>query len=134
MSAFKSLADIKPLPIWEGILARVCEGREMTFAVAELDAGAVAARHQHPNEQVGPGSFSRARSTSRSAANVASSTRVIPTSFRLACRTKPLPALKAASSSDACLRRLATTGGTMNRWRQSRRSGRVSVEGLKVRN
>lgn len=53
MSAFKSLADMKPLPIWEGILARVCEGREMTFAVAELDAGAVAARHQHPNEQVG---------------------------------------------------------------------------------
>ena len=25
----------------------------MTFAVAELDAGAVAARHAHPNEQVG---------------------------------------------------------------------------------
>jgi quercetin dioxygenase-like cupin family protein len=53
MSAFKSLADMKPLPIWQGILARVCEGQEMTFAVAELDANAVAARHQHPNEQVG---------------------------------------------------------------------------------
>jgi quercetin dioxygenase-like cupin family protein len=25
----------------------------MTFAVAELDGGAVAARHQHPNEQLG---------------------------------------------------------------------------------
>ena len=25
----------------------------MTFAVVELDPGAVAARHQHPNEQVG---------------------------------------------------------------------------------
>lgn len=53
MSAFKSLSDIRPLPIWGGILARVCEGRQMTFAVAELDAGAVAARHQHSNEQVG---------------------------------------------------------------------------------
>ena len=53
MSAFKSLADLKPLPIWQGILARVCEGREMTFAVAELDADAVAARRQHPNEQIG---------------------------------------------------------------------------------
>jgi quercetin dioxygenase-like cupin family protein len=53
MSAFKSLADMKPLPIWQGILARVCEGQEITFAVAELDAHAVAARHQHPNEQVG---------------------------------------------------------------------------------
>ncbi|MEH2549907.1 quercetin dioxygenase-like cupin family protein [Bradyrhizobium sp. AZCC 2262] len=53
MSAFNSLAEMKPLPIWGGILARVCQGREMTFAVAELDAGAVAARHQHVNEQVG---------------------------------------------------------------------------------
>jgi quercetin dioxygenase-like cupin family protein len=53
MSAFNSLADMKPLSIWDGILARVCEGQEMTFAVAELDAGAVAARHQHVNEQVG---------------------------------------------------------------------------------
>jgi quercetin dioxygenase-like cupin family protein len=53
MSAFKSLADINPLPIWGGIVARVCEGRQMTFAVAELDAFAVAAMHQHSNEQVG---------------------------------------------------------------------------------
>ncbi|MGY4177742.1 quercetin dioxygenase-like cupin family protein [Bradyrhizobium sp. USDA 4518] len=53
MSAFKSLADMKPLPIWGGILARVCQGREMTFAVAELDPGAAATRHHHANEQVG---------------------------------------------------------------------------------
>lgn len=53
MSAFKSLAEMKPLPIWNGILARVCEGRQMTFAVAELEAGAVAERHQHQNEQLG---------------------------------------------------------------------------------
>lgn len=53
MSAFRALADIKPLPIWNGILARVVEGTEMTFAVVELDAHAVAALHQHPNEQIG---------------------------------------------------------------------------------
>ncbi|HUL74461.1 MAG TPA: cupin domain-containing protein [Vicinamibacterales bacterium] len=53
MSGFRTLDDIPPLPIWSGILARVVEGREMTFAVVELDANAVAARHQHPNEQIG---------------------------------------------------------------------------------
>jgi quercetin dioxygenase-like cupin family protein len=53
MSAFVSLAEMAPLPIWQGILARVVEGREMTFAVVELDAHAIAARHQHPNEQLG---------------------------------------------------------------------------------
>jgi quercetin dioxygenase-like cupin family protein len=53
MSAFVSLADIQPLPIWHGILARVAEGRELTFAVVELDPHAVAARHHHPNEQLG---------------------------------------------------------------------------------
>jgi quercetin dioxygenase-like cupin family protein len=53
VSAFRSLAAIAPLPIWSGILARRVEGREITFAVVELDPGAVAARHQHPQEQVG---------------------------------------------------------------------------------
>lgn len=53
MSAFRSLSDIAPLGIWPGILARVAEGKDITFAVVELDAGAVAARHQHANEQIG---------------------------------------------------------------------------------
>jgi len=53
MSAFRALDDIAPLPIWNGILARIVEGAEMTFAVVELDPHAVAALHQHSNEQLG---------------------------------------------------------------------------------
>ena len=53
MSAYQSLADLAPLPIWEGIVARVVEGREMTLAVVELEPGAVVAEHQHVNEQLG---------------------------------------------------------------------------------
>ena len=53
MSAFASLNDTSILPIWSGIKARCVEGREMTFAVVELDADAVAARHEHVNEQIG---------------------------------------------------------------------------------
>ena len=53
MSAFRALDDIAPLPIWSGILARVVEGRELTFAVVELDPHASATMHQHTNEQIG---------------------------------------------------------------------------------
>jgi quercetin dioxygenase-like cupin family protein len=53
VSAYRSLADLGPLPIWPGILARVVEGRDITFAVVELDPGAVAALHHHPQEQAG---------------------------------------------------------------------------------
>lgn len=53
MSAFEALAHKSILPIWEGIRARAVEGRELTVAVVELDANAVAARHAHPNEQAG---------------------------------------------------------------------------------
>jgi quercetin dioxygenase-like cupin family protein len=53
VSAFRSLAELGPLPIWNGILARRVEGREITFAVVELAPGAAASRHQHPQEQLG---------------------------------------------------------------------------------
>jgi quercetin dioxygenase-like cupin family protein len=52
-SAFRSLTDIAPLPIWEGILARRVEGRLITLVVVELEPGAKVARHQHPQEQLG---------------------------------------------------------------------------------
>ncbi len=44
---------MRPLPIWEGVVARAVEGRELTFAVVELDPGAVVAEHRHANEQLG---------------------------------------------------------------------------------
>jgi quercetin dioxygenase-like cupin family protein len=53
MSVFRPLASLEPLPIWDGIVARVIEGREMTFAVVELEPNTAVARHQHPNEQLG---------------------------------------------------------------------------------
>ena len=53
VSVFTSLADIPPLPIWTGVLARAVEGREVTFAIVELDPDSVVGQHQHPNEQLG---------------------------------------------------------------------------------
>ncbi len=53
MTAFQDLPGMRPLPIWDGIVARSVEGQEMTMAIVELDPGAVAAEHAHPNEQLG---------------------------------------------------------------------------------
>jgi len=53
MSVFRPLAEIAPLPIWHGVLARVVEGRDLTFAIVELEPDSTVARHDHPNEQIG---------------------------------------------------------------------------------
>jgi len=53
VSAFEQLGDLRPLPIWDGILARAVVGEEMTMAIVELDPNAVAAEHHHANEQLG---------------------------------------------------------------------------------
>ena len=41
----------KKVPIWEGISARLAHTAQSTFAQVTLEAGATAARHQHPHEQ-----------------------------------------------------------------------------------
>ena len=53
MGAFEDLADIPPQGIWDRIAARALHGEELTLSVVELDPGAVAAEHSHPNEQLG---------------------------------------------------------------------------------
>ena len=53
MSVFRSVSELNVVPIWDGVAARVVEGREMTFAVVELAPNMAVQQHQHPNEQVG---------------------------------------------------------------------------------
>jgi quercetin dioxygenase-like cupin family protein len=53
MSAFGSLSRLKIVPIWDGAIARAFEGRDVMVALVELDANAIVAEHQHPNEQIG---------------------------------------------------------------------------------
>ena len=53
MSAFDDLADLRPLGIWDGVLARVVDGDRVTFAVVELEPGSRVAEHSHDNEQLG---------------------------------------------------------------------------------
>jgi quercetin dioxygenase-like cupin family protein len=53
MSAFVNLPAVEPHLIWDGVVARVVEGEQSTFAVIELEPGAVVPEHRHSNEQVG---------------------------------------------------------------------------------
>jgi unsaturated pyranuronate lyase len=53
VSAFDDLSAIRPLAIWDGVIARAVKGERLTLAVIELDPGAVVAEHSHENEQLG---------------------------------------------------------------------------------
>ncbi len=53
MSAFGNLDEIRPIGIWDGVLARTVDGERLGFAVVELDPNAVVSEHRHENEQLG---------------------------------------------------------------------------------
>ena len=44
---------IAPQRVWEGVVARVVQGEQITMAVVELEPNAVVPEHRHPNEQTG---------------------------------------------------------------------------------
>ncbi len=48
---FIDFNDQKKVQIWEGISSRLAHSDQSTFAQVTLEAGAVAARHQHIHEQ-----------------------------------------------------------------------------------
>ena len=53
MADLRTLAELEPIQVWEGIRARRVEGDQVTLAVVELDPNAVVPEHTHPSEQNG---------------------------------------------------------------------------------
>ena len=47
------LADMTPIQVWEGVVARRVQGEKLTLAVVELAADSVVPEHRHPSEQCG---------------------------------------------------------------------------------
>lgn len=47
------LADLAPIRVWDGVLARRVQGERITLAVVELAPNAIVPEHRHPNEQNG---------------------------------------------------------------------------------
>ena len=53
MAVLRTLSEIEPIQVWEGIRARRVEGDQVTLAIVELDPDAVVPEHTHPAEQNG---------------------------------------------------------------------------------
>jgi len=47
------LAEITPVQVWDGVIARRVDGEQLTIAVVELQPNAIVPEHRHPNEQCG---------------------------------------------------------------------------------
>jgi quercetin dioxygenase-like cupin family protein len=47
------LSSVQPFGIWDGVQARPIEGKNVAFAVVELDPGANVPEHHHVHEQLG---------------------------------------------------------------------------------
>ena len=53
MSAFEKLAELPPIVLADGIMARSVKGERMTMAVVDLAPNAISPEHKHENEQLG---------------------------------------------------------------------------------
>jgi quercetin dioxygenase-like cupin family protein len=53
MSNLVDLADLLPIQVLDGVVARRVQGERLTLAVVELAPDSVVPEHRHPNEQCG---------------------------------------------------------------------------------
>ena len=53
MTDLADLADIAPIQVFEGVVARRVQGEKLTLAVIELDPDALVPEHVHDHEQNG---------------------------------------------------------------------------------
>jgi quercetin dioxygenase-like cupin family protein len=53
MSTFKSLEQIRPHILRDGVLARAVTGERLTLAVIDLEPNSMVPEHKHENEQLG---------------------------------------------------------------------------------
>jgi quercetin dioxygenase-like cupin family protein len=53
MRRLDDLAAIRPLRVWDGVIARTVEGERASLAVVELEPESVVPEHRHENEQLG---------------------------------------------------------------------------------
>ncbi|CAN5716468.1 MAG: cupin domain-containing protein [Actinomycetota bacterium] len=53
MGSFDDIATTDPIRIWEGVLARTVEGKQVSLAIVELDPDSIVREHSHENEQLG---------------------------------------------------------------------------------
>ncbi len=53
MTNLADIADLVPIQVCDGVVARRVQGERLTFAVVELAPDSIVPEHQHANEQCG---------------------------------------------------------------------------------
>lgn len=53
MTNLADLAELGPIQVWDGVVARRVQGEKLTLAVVEFAPDAIVPEHRHPNEQCG---------------------------------------------------------------------------------
>ncbi len=53
MNVFQAVAKLKPMRIWDGVLARPLNGDRVTIGFVDIEPNVLVPEHQHENEQVG---------------------------------------------------------------------------------
>src|SRR5437762_6923320 len=53
MTNLADLAELTPIQVWDGVVARRVQGERLTLAVVELAPDSIVPEHRHPNEQCG---------------------------------------------------------------------------------
>ena len=53
MNVFQAVARLKPMRIWDGVLARTLNGDRVTIGFVDIEPNVLVPEHQHENEQVG---------------------------------------------------------------------------------
>ena len=53
MNVYRTVSELKPVRIWDGVLARVVNGDRVTIGFVEIDPDVLVPEHRHENEQVG---------------------------------------------------------------------------------
>lgn len=53
MNVFQAVATLKPMRIWDGVLARSLNGDRVTIGFVDIEPNVLVPEHRHENEQVG---------------------------------------------------------------------------------
>ena len=53
MTNLADIAELVPIQVWEGVVARRVQGERLTIAVIELGPDSIVPEHRHSNEQCG---------------------------------------------------------------------------------
>lgn len=53
MGHLDDLGSVRPIKVWDGVIARTVDGERLSLGIVELEPDSVVPEHSHENEQLG---------------------------------------------------------------------------------